>query len=118
MTVSHVELLNLGFKNVTAKEVLIVESALEWVQANTILEFDKESVEDLEKLPSCVKLFILKFSDINTMRVGVASESIEGLSLSFDGSDKNALLWQYAEELLSPYLKSRIRFIPAQSKWI
>lgn len=117
MTVSHVELLNLGFKNVTAKELLIVESALDWIRANTTLEFDKESESDLMALPACVKLFILKFHDVNTMNVGVTSQSIEGLSQSFDTSSKNALLWQYAEELLAPYLKSQIRFVAAQRKW-
>jgi hypothetical protein len=87
------------------------------VQKNTVLEFDKDNDEDLKALPACVRLFLVKFVDINSVSGGVASESIEGLSQSFDTTNKGTLIWQYAEELLSGYLKTRIRFVAATDRW-
>ncbi len=117
MTVRQIELLKLGISPIDDRVVLIVESGLEWVKQNTTLEFDMENDEDLKALPSSVRLFLTKFFDIQQVSVGVTSESIEGLSLSFDTSDKSALIWQFAEELLTPYLKSRIRFVTAEKRW-
>lgn len=117
MTNQQVENLKLGIAPIDDRVILIVESALEWIKTNTTLEFDIEKDEDLKALPSCAKLFISKFFDVQMLSVGVASESIEGLSQSFDTSDKSAMIWQFANELLAPYLKSRIRFVAAESKW-
>ena len=117
MTKQQIELLRLGIAPIDDRTTLIVESGLEWVKENTTLEFDIDNDEDLKALPSSVRLFLVKFFDVQMMSVGVTSESIEGLSQSFDTSDKSAMIWQFAEELLSPYLKSRIRFVTAQRKW-
>ncbi len=117
MTKQQIELLRLGIAPIDDRATLIVESGLEWVKENTTLEFDIDNDEDLKALPSSVRLFLVKFFDVQMMSVGVTSESIEGLSQSFDTSDKSAMIWQFAEELLSPYLKSRIRFVTAQRKW-
>lgn len=117
MTSQQVERLNLGIAPIDTRTILIVESGLEWVLANTTLEFDINNDDDLEALPACVRLFIVKFFDVQMLSAGVSSESIEGLSQSFDNSDKSALLWQFAEELLSDYLKSRVRFVAAERKW-
>lgn len=115
MTKEQAELLKLGI-TIDDTALLIVESALEWVQHNTTLEFDINN-DDLKALPSCVRLFVTKFFDVNNISAGVSSESIEGLSQSFDTTDKSALIWQFAEELLYPYLKSRVRFVSAKKKW-
>lgn len=117
MTVEQVKSLKLGIVPITDRTILIVESALEWVKENTTLEFDINKDKDLKALPSCVRLFVMKFFEINTLGAGVASESAEGLSQSFDTSDKNGMIWQFAEELLSPYLKGRVRFVTAVKKW-
>ena len=117
MTTQQIELLHLGIAPIDDRTKIIIESGLEWVKDNTTLEFDMNNDDDLIALPSVVKLFLIKFFDVNMLSVGVASESIEGLSQSFDTSDKSAMIWQYAEELLSPYLKSRIKFVTAQRKW-
>ena len=117
LTKEKVESLKLGIAPIDERVILIVESGLEWVKENTTLEFDVNSTEDLEALPSCVRLFITKFFDVQMLGTGVASESMEGMSQSFDTSDKSAMLWQFAEELLEPYLKSRVRFVAAQSRW-
>ena len=117
MTAQQIELLHLGIAPIDDRVILIVESGLEWVKANTTLEFDMNNDDDLIALPSAVKLFLVNFFDVNMTSAGVSSQSIEGLSQSFDNSDKSALVWQYANELLSPYLKSQINFIPAQKRW-
>lgn len=117
MTKEQIELLRLGIAPIDDRTILICESGLDWVKENTNLEFDVNNDEDLKALPSCVRLFLVKFFDIQMLSVGVVSESIEGLSQSFDTSDKSAMIWQFAEELLYPYLKSRVRFVTAQRKW-
>lgn len=116
MTTEQIESLGLDIP-INARSKLIIESGLEWVKENTTLEFDINSGEGVDTLPPSVKLFIVKFFDVQMLSVGVTSESIQGLSQSFDTSDKNALIWQIAEELLYPYLKSRIRFVTAKKRW-
>ena len=117
MTKQQIELLHLGITPIDDRAIIIVESGLEWVKTNTTLEFDMNKDDDLTALPSVVKLFLVKFFDVQMLSVGVTSESIEGLSQSFDTSDKSAMIWQFAEELLAPYLKSRIRFVTAKKRW-
>ena len=116
MTTEQIESLGLDIP-INARSKLIIESGLEWVKKNTTLEFDINSGERVDTLPPSVKLFIVKFFDVQMLSVGVTSESIQGLSQSYDTSDKNALIWQIAEELLYPYLKSRIRFVTAKKRW-
>ena len=117
MTAEQVTKLKLGIKPIDDRAVLICESGLEWIKENTTLDFDMNNDEDLAALPSCAKLFLVKFFDIQKIGAGVSSESIEGLSLSFDTSDKSAMIWQLAEELLYQYLKSRVKFVSAVDKW-
>ena len=117
MTQQQIELLRLGIKPIDDRVTLIVESGLEWVKTNTTLEFDINNDEDLKALPSAVRLFLVKFFDVQMISAGVSSESIEGLSQSFDTSDKSAMIWQFSNELLSPYLKSGATFIFARKKW-
>lgn len=116
MTAEQVKMLGLGIAPVDERVVLVIASGLEWIKANTTLEFDMESTEDLQALPNSVKLFLVKFFDVQMLSTGVASESIEGLSQSFTG-DKNALIWQFAYELLGKYLKSSVRAVPYANRW-
>jgi hypothetical protein len=117
MTEQQVKNLNLGIAPIDQRVILIIESGLEWVLHNTILKFDINNDEDIKALPSSVRLFLVKFFDVQMLGTGVSSESIEGLSQSFDTSDKNAMIWQFAEELLGAYLKSPIRFVAAKRQW-
>lgn len=117
MTSQQVESLNLGIAPIDTRTTLIVESGLDWVLHNTTLKFDKENEDELKALPACVRLFLVKFFDVQMLGTGISSESIEGLSQSFDTSDKSAMLWQFAEELLGEYLISRVRFVSATSRW-
>ena len=97
--------------------VLTVNSAFEWVKTHTVLEFDIDDTESLKALPSAVKLFVMKYVDIMNLSAGVTSESLGGMSQSFDTSASAALLWQYAQELLSDWLKSQVSVFPAKRKW-
>jgi hypothetical protein len=117
MTSQQIELLQLGIPKANDRVTLIVESGLEWVKENTTLDFDITKDEDLKALPSCVRLFLMKFYEINGVTAGVASESIEGLSQSFRSDSADSLIWSLAEELLGSYLKSRVRFVTAQNRW-
>lgn len=117
MKKEQIELLELGISPIDARVILVIESGLEWVKANTTLNFDVNNDEELKSLPAGVRLFLVKFFDVNMLSGGVSSESIDGLSQSFDTTDKSALIWQFAQELLSPYLKSQISFVAAQRRW-
>lgn len=117
MTREQIESLDLGITPIDNRTMLVIEAGLDWVSSNTTLEFDKTSTEDLKALPACVRLFLTDFFDIQMLGVGVSSESIEGMSQSYGTTDKNTLIWQSAEEKLGDYLKSRIRFVAAQSRW-
>lgn len=103
-----------GNDDVTA---LYAEAALDWMQEHTTLQFDKADIATIEALPATAKLFVVKYSETISMRDGVASQSIEGLSMTFNASDKASLLWQLAKTMLGGYLKSRVRVTPAQRRW-
>lgn len=111
MTSQELTKLNLGL-TLDARGEIILNSALEWLSKNTTID-----VTDAENLPNCAKLFLLKYFDLQNLKPGVSSESIEGLSLSFNSSDTSAILWQLADELLGNYLKCRVRFVQASPKW-
>ena len=111
MTLEELTKLNLGLTLDTKTEI-ILNAGVEWLAENTTID-----TANIDKFPSCAKLFLIKYCEIQNMQTGVASESIEGLSLSFDTSNKNDLLWQIAEELLGSYIKSRVRFVAATRRW-
>lgn len=100
-----------------AVAVLRAEAALDWMLENTTLQFNKADAASIEALPACAKLFVEQYSDIIKRRAGVASQSIEGLSMSFTSTDKSTELWQVAHSLLGPYLKSQVHVFPAKRRW-
>lgn len=102
---------------IPVKSHIIGNAALEWLKKNTTLEINMDDIEAVKALPSSAKLFILKFDEIMRSPSVVSSQSIEGLSQSFNQTDKGTLIWQLAEELLSDYLVRRIRFVAATRKW-
>jgi hypothetical protein len=116
MTEEQVKSLKLGLASVDDKTVLMVESAIEWVNANTLLNIPLDS-DHSANLPANVRLFISKYVEVMDRSAGVSSESVGGLSQSFDSSTKTDLLWQYADELLSEYLKSQMSFVSAKARW-
>jgi hypothetical protein len=118
MTKEIIQNLSLGIAPIDDRAVLIIGSGLEWLEKNTTLEFDIENEESIKALPSCAKLFLVEFFDIQMLSVGVTSQSIEGMSQSFDTSNSEDMIWKSAEKLLDGYLKSRIRFVAASSRWL
>lgn len=117
MTTNQIELLRLGISPIDDRTVLNVEAGLEWVKDHTTLEFDMEKDEDLKALPSAVRLFLVKYDEYQALRSGVSSESIEGLSQSFNTGDMAAAIWQLAEEFLEPYLNSPVKFVAAKRRY-
>lgn len=100
-----------------AAAVLRAEAALDWMQENTSLAFDKADIASMAALPACAKLFVEQYADIVSRRSGVASQSIEGLSMSFSTTGKDTELWLAARGLLGGYLKSQAHVIPAKGRW-
>lgn len=117
ITAQDIATIGLPIENPDAYTVLVVESAFGWLQANTMLKIDLDDVETLKALPPVAKLFVLKFRDIMSLHTGIASEQIDTLSHSFE-SDKEAMLWQYARELLAGYMKSQVSVTTAKRKWV
>lgn len=116
ITADDIATIGLPINNPSAYTVLVVNSAFDWLATNTILSIDTNDIDSLSALPPVVKLFVLKFVDIMSLATGISSESIDTLSHSFE-SDKSALIWQYAYELLAGYLKSQVTVTPAKRKW-
>lgn len=112
MTKTQIESLNLGVELDTMTE-LIISTGVDWLKENTTI-----NTEDIDNFPNCAKLFLIKFCDIQNMKTGVTSQSIEGLSQSFDTRDKNSMIWQLADSLLGGYLNGgQVRFVAASSIW-
>lgn len=117
MTKEHVQKLDLGIAPIDSRTILMIESGFLWINDNTTLDIDYNDQIVLDGLSANVKLFIIKYFDLMSMTTGVTSESIEGLSQSFDTSNKSDLLWQYAYELFPNNLKSQMSFTSAKRKW-
>ena len=100
-----------------AMSALHAEAALDWMTDNTTLLFDKADIASIEALPACAKLFVVKFSEVAGMREGVSSQSIEGLSLSFNSTDKSEVVMQLARTYIGAYLRSQVRVYPARRRW-
>lgn len=112
LTSQQIQSLNLGIIPLDARAVLIINAALEWIKENTTIDTD-----DIENLPSCAKLFLIKYTEISNMRTGVTSESIEGLSQSFASGNQTNLIWDIANDLLGSYVISGVRFVAANPRY-
>ena len=98
--------------------VLHAEAALDWMQEHTTLVFDKADKESISALPACAKLFVVKYSEVLKRTAGLTSQSIEGMSMSFDASgDVNSSIWALANALLQGYLKSQVKVFTAKRRW-
>lgn len=117
MTEEQVKSLKLGIAPIDDRTILLVESGFEWINRNTSLIIDHDDSEALSKLSANIRLFIVKYFDVMAMATGVTSESISGLSQSFDTSNKSDLIWQFAEELLGEYITSQFSFTSAKARW-
>ncbi|MDO5397059.1 MAG: hypothetical protein Q4G33_03935 [bacterium] len=106
MTADEIMDCGIPVDDVSASAILTVESALEYVRANTNLEFDLNDIDSIKALPSCVKLFVVKYNELISRETGIASESIAGMSQSFETGDKDALLYSLLSSLCGQYVNA------------
>lgn len=111
MTLDDLKAINLPL-SLDDTTALYVEAAYDWILDNTTATLD------FKNIPANFKLFMLKFVETMSLNAGVASESIEGLSQSFDGSGKDEMIRQYAKELIGAYLKSDGKIMPSIRRWV
>lgn len=98
-----------------ATSLLHAEAAVDWLKENTTLDF---SQSDLTTLPAGAKLFITKYGEIMSTNAMVASESLGGMSQSFNTAARSGIIYDLAYDCsLGKYLKSQVKFITAQSRW-
>ena len=91
---------------------LIKKAALEWITKNTTFDVN------IEPLPTSVELFIEKYGEVMGLRAGVSSESISGLSQSFNTSNIANMLKQYASELIGEeYVLPDVKVFMAEKRW-
>ena len=103
---------------VAADELLRAEAALDWMKEHTTLQFDKANAATIAALPATAKLFVIRFGEIMRRKAGVTSQSIEGMSQSFDTSENVvSAIWAQASTLLGGYMKSQVRVTPARRRW-
>lgn len=98
----------------TPTAVLQAETALDWIARNTTLTIDKT---DIASLPAGAKLFVLKFGEVMSADIMVTSESMAGMSQSFNTEARNNLIYDLALECIEEYLKPTVTFRPAKSRW-
>lgn len=97
---------------------LITRSALEWLSENTTIPIDLNDPDAAISLPARALLFVQKYTQLMNRSPGVISQSIEGLSQSFDASgDVNTNIWALARALLMGDLKSQVKVTPAKRRW-
>ena len=97
---------------------IIVKAALEWVAEHTTIPVNLDDPEVLVQLPARVQLFVQKYSELMERTAGMTSQSIEGLSMSFDANgDVNTSIWALANALLRGDMKSQVRVFPAKRRW-
>ena len=90
---------------------LIVEAGIQWLKDNTTIDFSNSG-----SLPAVVPLFLIKFHELMGQTAGVKSESLGGMSQSFSGNVQGDL-WNVANGMLLPYLKSNAVVFPGERKW-
>ena len=98
----------------TPTAVLQAETALDWIARNTTLTIDKT---DIVSLPAGAKLFVLKFGEVMSANLMVTSESMAGMSQSFNTEARNNLIYNLALDCIGEYLKPTVTFRPAKSRW-
>ena len=98
-----------------ALTVLKAESVIEYIANNTTLDVSSEAA--IKALPAQAKLFIVKYCALMNAETGVSSESLGGMSQSFDTSNRDGLLLDLASSLLGPYMKSQMHFTQASRRW-
>lgn len=103
---------------ITVSDALFGNAALEYIANNTTLTVDLGNADTVKALPFSAKLFVTKYDEVVSTSSMVSSESIEGLSQSYNTGNKADLIWDLANSLLGDYLTTgRVRFVGATRKW-
>ena len=105
---------NIYLDDYDSKTLLFFEAGLEWLENNTSVTVDRSN---LGALPACAKAFLVQFVPIASRSENIASESIDGLSRSYNSGDKKTLILDLASSLLGKYLVGQVRFISAKKRW-
>ena len=100
-----------------AQKDMLTKAAIEWLEQHTTIKVDLSNPEVYSTLPARAQLFVQKFTEIMQRTAGMTSQSIEGLSMSFNSGDVNASINQLAYSLLKSDMKSQVRIIPARRRW-
>lgn len=104
--------------DIPEQDKLYIESGLEWLKDNTILNFEVANIESIKALPAGAKLFLKKYCDLTKRDSSIASESIGGtLSQSFFNKDINRIIESCARQMLKKYLKPTVKFYPCMKRW-
>lgn len=102
---------------VANSDQLYVESGLEWLRDNTKLEIDLTDTESIKALPPSARLFLVKFCEVCGRDAGVTGESVGPMSQSFTTDSVAKQTAALARQLLRPYLKPNVEFIPCSRRW-
>lgn len=103
---------------IPVSDQLYAESGLEWLRDNTRLKIDLTDMESLKALPSSARLFLVKFCEVCSRDTGVTGESVGPMSQSFTTDSISKQTAALAGQLLRPYLKSNVKFIPCTRRWL
>lgn len=116
ITKEQVESLELGIIPINQELCLLVESALDWIKENTSI---KVNTSNLQALQANVRLFITQYIDIMKLPNGISSESVSGLSQSFDTKEKSDMLLSLARATLGEenVLAGMVRFVSSTNRW-
>lgn len=116
ITTENLKSLKLGIQPINDELCLLVESAINWINDNTTISVDKNN---LEALQANARLFIIKYVDIMKLPVGISSESVSGLSQSFDTGNKEDMLLSFAYSLFGDdkVTAGKVSFVSAKNRW-
>lgn len=117
MTAEDIKNAGIPLINPDDTELLMAQSAIEYIKANTTLEVDADNLESIKALPASAKLFVVKYTELMRAESGISSESLGGMSQSFDTSGRDKQLFTLLNSLLGSYAKSQLRFKAASRRW-
>lgn len=103
---------------VEESDQLYVESGLEWLRDNTTLEIDLADVETIKNLPGSARLFLVKYCELLSRDTGITSETVGPMSQSFSSDSIAKQTANLARQILKPWLKPGVTFIPCRRRWI
>lgn len=116
MTLDQMIQLGLPVENSEAN-LMMVNAGIDWLGENTTLEVTEYDFGKIKSLPSSAKLFLCKFCEVYQRDPGIASETVGPMSQSFVTDSTAQQITALARQLLKPWLKSGVQFIPCRRRW-